>query len=95
MLPSFYVEPVQVDEADGSTSMYVVTCPRKECGREFWVPLSWAVLTWVDRDLEGRLFITGRPCPHCSMASAIPEGVRVTPSEPRSPRVVRRRRAKA
>jgi hypothetical protein len=93
-LPEFKVERVEIDTAEGSTSWYAVTCPRSACGGEFWVPLKWAVLTWIDQDLEGRLFITGRPCPHCSKTAAIPKAIRVTPAEPRSPRVVRRRRVK-
>lgn len=95
-LEPFKVERVEIDTADGTASWYALTCPRPSCGGEFWVPLYWAVLKWTETDeAQGRLFITGRPCPHCSRAAAIPEEIRVTPSEPRKPRVVRRRRAKA
>jgi hypothetical protein len=90
-LPEFKVEQVEIDERTGTHSRYAVICPR--CGEDFWVKLSWAVLRWVDQDeSQGRLFIIGRPCPWCSKTAAIPSDIRVTPSEPRSPRVVRRRR---
>lgn len=83
-LPEFEIEELNVEATDGSSSMLIVRCPRRDCGEEFWVSLKWRVLRLVNLTV-----IWGRPCPFCSRAAAIPEAWAV---QPKKPRIVRRRR---
>lgn len=89
-LPVFRVERVEIHDT-GSYSMYIVHCRR--CGEEFWVKLKWAVLRPVE-GAAGQLQVPlGRPCPHCSKVSEVPEDIRRIILRPR--RVIRRRKARS
>lgn len=89
-LPVFEIERVEVQD-NGSYSMYIVTCPRKGCRGEFWVPLKWSVLHAVE-GAGGQMRVPlGRPCPHCAMAAEVPEDIRRIVMTKRR-RIVRRRK---
>lgn len=87
-LPDFIVEELNVNSADGSSSMLAVTCPRRDCGGEFWVPHTWSVLRRVEGNGQVNI-VWGRPCPHCSRTAAIPPAFAI---KPKQSRIVRRRR---
>lgn len=93
VLPNYTVTRFHIDEPEGSYDMYEVKCPRSGCGSSHWVPLSWRAL----REVEGAFGkpparVYGRPCPHCSKASAIPPELRLAPSQPAKRRVVKRKK---
>lgn len=92
MLDPFTVELLTVNETTGSYSLYLVTCPRKTCGGEFWVPINWARLRSVEGANGQRAIVTGRPCPHCSRASHIPADIRIEPALPSEPEPAPKRR---
>lgn len=92
-LDSFVVELVQLNETTGSHSMYIVRCPRKTCGWEFWVPIAWARLRAIDGVNGQQTVVTGRPCPHCSRTAEIPADVRIEPVLRRVVKIKRRSRA--
>ena len=79
-VPTFKVELVHFDDADGSHSALDVTCPRSDCKGWFMVRLVWKVGGFGTR-----------PCPHCFRVSWIPgrENTR-----PKGKRVVRAKRRK-
>lgn len=87
-LPVYGVEIVHVDSEDGSTSRYIVTCPR--CEGEFWVALSWATLVPVEGAGGQVTLIIGRPCPYCSKAAEIPAEIRIEPRR----RIVKRKKSR-
>lgn len=92
-LPVYQVEELTTHEADGSRSMYVVTCPR--CSEEHWVSLKWAVLRQVEGADGQMASVYGRVCPWCSKTSAIPEGIRRMRSVTTRRRTVKIRKMRA
>lgn len=93
-LPIFGVERLEVDAEDGSTTMLIVNCERKDCGGTFWVPLRWGTIhPVVGRSEDPPARPTGRPCPFCAKASHIPEEFRIYPDRPKR-RPVRLKRRK-
>lgn len=93
-LEPFTVELVHLNEGSRAYfDMYAVTCPRKTCGAEFWVPITWARLRSVDGANKSiTIIITGRPCPHCSRVAEIPADIRIEPAVPSVPEPAPKRR---
>ena len=60
-LPAFKVERIPI-EWGNRTAALLVTCPRRDCKREFIVSLAWK---------NCQPFI-GRSCPYCFKASRVP-----------------------
>ena len=86
-VPEFAVKRFHIDAEDGSYDMLEVACPRRDCGKSFWVRGSWTA------PVEGR--VNTRPCPWCFRVSWLP-GLKPTPQpEPgRGRRVVKRKRGR-
>jgi hypothetical protein len=86
-----------IEDERGSYDMLEVACPR--CQATFWVGRIWAVIRAVTgRDDDPPSYPHGRPCPHCSRASAIPEDLRVydrpdDKPKPKARYIVRRKRS--
>lgn len=82
-LPPFSVVPYHLDTDQGSFDMLKVKCPRKQCGREFWVGRVWGVIgLTIGRTDDPPARVVGRPCPYCSRASAIPDEYQIKPLDP-------------
>lgn len=95
-LKPFEVEAFDLNDENGARDMLKVVCPRTMCGYDHWVPRHWGVVREViGRDMDPPARVVGRPCPHCSRASLIPEEFRIYPAEQKPKgRVVKRRRSR-
>jgi hypothetical protein len=72
-MPTQLELPVFKVEKYGTVGAGKVTCPREDCGKQFIVHIAGWYKPRRYTDHKDRTYvITGRTCPYCSRAAALP-----------------------